>query len=101
MQCIPAGVIAIHFTLHGSPLPTNVPTDIGELVGRYGRVKLERTGEMGPDGVPQLRLVCVDRPLLEELARQPKVRDYLGDRLDATSFQIDPAFRGVLKQGLI
>ena len=36
--------------------------------------------------------------LLEELARQPKVRDYLGDRLDATSFLIEPAHRGVLKQ---
>jgi DNA excision repair protein ERCC-3 len=76
------------------PLPTNLPTDINELVSRYGRVKLEREGE-------SLRLVCADRPLLEELARQPKVRDYLGERLDATSFRVDPAFRGVLKQGLI
>src|SRR5437868_9936430 len=42
------------------PLPTNVPTDIGELVGRYGRVKLERYED-------KLRLVCPDRPLLEEL----------------------------------
>src|ERR1700690_4440073 len=50
------------------PLPTNLPTDIAETVGRYGRVRLERheTGD--------LRLVCGDRPLLEELARQPKVR---------------------------
>jgi DNA excision repair protein ERCC-3 len=76
------------------PLPTNLPTDIGELVGRYGRVKLERAGE-------NLRLVCDDRPLLEELARQPKVRDYLGERYDSISFLVDPAFRGVLKQGLI
>ena len=28
---------------------------------------------------------------MEELARQPKVREYLGERLDAQSFQIDPA----------
>jgi DNA excision repair protein ERCC-3 len=39
--------------------------------------------------------------LLEELARQPKVRDYLGERLDAASFLVEPQFRGVLKQGLI
>ncbi len=76
------------------PVPTNLPADIAELVARYGRVKLERID----DG---LRLVCADAPLLEELARQPKVRDYLGDRLDAQSFRIDPAHRGVLKQALV
>jgi DNA excision repair protein ERCC-3 len=76
------------------PLPTNLAADISELVGRYGRVKLERYGD-------KLRLVCGDRPLLEELARQPRVRDYLGDRVDATSFAVEPSFRGVLKQGLI
>src|SRR5438132_2739367 len=76
------------------PLPTNLQTDIGELVSRYGRVKLERDGS-------HMRLSCTDRPLLEELARQPKVRDYLGERIDATSFQIDPAFRGVITHGLI
>ncbi|HEV3261186.1 MAG TPA: DNA repair helicase XPB [Gemmataceae bacterium] len=76
------------------PLPNNLRTDIAELVGRYGRVRLERAGD-------KLRLVCQDRPLLEELARQPKVRDYLGERLDETSFVVEPAFRGVLKQGLI
>src|SRR5262249_26426131 len=41
------------------PLPTNLATDIGELVSRYGRVRLEKAGD-------QLRLVCDDRPLLEE-----------------------------------
>jgi DNA excision repair protein ERCC-3 len=76
------------------PLPTNLAADLGELVARYGRVKLEKAGE-------KLRLVCDDRPLLEELARQPKVREYLSERLDATSFLIEPAHRGVLKQGLI
>jgi DNA excision repair protein ERCC-3 len=76
------------------PLPANLPVDLAELAGRYGRVKLERDGE-------RLRLVCADGPLLEELSRQPKVRQYLGDRLDATSFAVEPAFRGVLKQALI
>jgi DNA excision repair protein ERCC-3 len=76
------------------PLPTNLATDIAELVSRYGRVKLERFED-------KLKLVCTDRPLLEELARQPRVRDYLGERLDATSFLVEPGFRGILKQGLI
>ena len=64
------------------PLPTNLATDIAELVGRYGRVRLERAGE-------NLRLVCEDRPLLEDLARQPKVREDLGERLDAMSRKHD------------
>jgi DNA excision repair protein ERCC-3 len=76
------------------PLPGNLATDIKELVGRYGRVRLERDGD-------KLRLACDDRPLLEELVRQPKVRAYLGERVDASSFEVDPGFRGVLKQALI
>jgi DNA excision repair protein ERCC-3 len=76
------------------PLPANLITDITELVSRYGRVRLERDGE-------RLRLVCTDRPLLEELARQPRVRDYLGERVAPEGFAVDPAFRGVLKQALI
>ena len=35
-------------------------------------------GQAGEAGGDKLRLVCADRPLLEELARQPKVREYLG-----------------------
>src|SRR3954451_23800785 len=45
------------------PLPPNLATDIRDMVGRYGRVRLRRVGG-------QLRLITDDRPLLEELARQ-------------------------------
>jgi DNA excision repair protein ERCC-3 len=76
------------------PLPGNLPRDMEELVSRYGRIRLEKHED-------KLRLVCADRPLLEELLRQPKVKQYLDSRLDATSFLIEPAFRGVLKQALI
>ena len=76
------------------PLPTSLPKDIQELVSRYGRVKLEKQGE-------HLRLICEDKPLLEELARQPKVKEYLGSRIDDTSFLINAAHRGVVKQALI
>ncbi len=85
------------------PLPSNLATDVADLVSRYGRVKLERmdgTPE-SPEAAPALRLVCRDAPLLEELARQPRVREYLGERLDAHTFRIDARFRGVLKQALI
>ncbi len=76
------------------PLPTSLAADIEETVARYGRVKLEKAGD-------KLRLVCKDRPLLEELVRQPKVREYLGERESPTAFLVEPAFRGVLKQALI
>jgi DNA excision repair protein ERCC-3 len=76
------------------PLPANLIADITDQVARYGRVRIERDGD-------RLRLVCADRPLLEELARQPKVRDYLGRRLGPDGFAVEPSFRGVLKQALI
>jgi DNA excision repair protein ERCC-3 len=76
------------------PLPGNLPTDVRELVSRYGRVRLRRI-----DGA--LRLTTEDRALLEELARQRAVCGYLGQRLDETSFAVDDANRGVLKQALI
>src|SRR5579872_4261231 len=83
------------------PLPSNLAPDITELVGRYGRVKIERADRTDESGATFLRLVCKDAPLLEELARQPKVRKYLKERLDAESFLVEPAHRGVLKQALI
>ncbi|HVS40549.1 MAG TPA: DNA repair helicase XPB [Gemmataceae bacterium] len=93
------------------PVPSNLAADLAEVVGRYGRVRLERmpplpslppqVGEGEGGGASALRLVCKDAVLLEELARQPKVRTYLGERIDASSFRIDPGFRGVLKQALI
>src|SRR5262249_18480030 len=76
------------------PLPTNLAADLAERRPRSGRARLGKAGD-------KLRLVCTDRPLLEELARQPKVRQYLGERVDASSFLVEPAFRGVLKQALI
>jgi DNA excision repair protein ERCC-3 len=76
------------------PLPGNLAADLAELVSRYGRVKLERDGE-------HLRLVCSDAALLEELARQPKLRQYLGERTGPDRFRVEPAHRGVVKQALI
>src|SRR6266571_4584803 len=48
------------------PLPGNLHKDIADTVSRYGRIRLEKHDD-------KLRLVCADRPLLEELLRQPKV----------------------------
>jgi DNA excision repair protein ERCC-3 len=76
------------------PIPQNLITDIRDLISRYGRVRLTKTDD-------QLILECSDAPLIEELARQKGVRDYLGERLDATHFRVEDRFRGVLKQALI
>jgi DNA excision repair protein ERCC-3 len=87
-------MIEVLTTYSKFPVPSNLPVDLRELVSRYGRVRLERV-----DGT--LRLITTDRALLEELARQKGVREYLGPRADDTSFQVDDLHRGVLKQGLI
>src|SRR5262245_22940940 len=68
-------------------VPANLSADITELVGRYGRVKLER------DGV-RLRLVCTDPPLREARARQPKLRPYLGERLAHEPVAVAAVVRG-------
>jgi DNA excision repair protein ERCC-3 len=77
------------------PIPANLPADIAETVSRYGRVRLERVD------ADTLKLVCADKPLLAELSRQKKLKEYLGAKLDETSFAVKPAYRGVLKQALI
>lgn len=76
------------------PIPANLEFDLAERVARYGRVKLVRD-----EG--KLRLVCNDRPLLEELARSKELRKYLVSPADETSFLLEEGFRGVVKQALI
>jgi DNA excision repair protein ERCC-3 len=64
-------------------------------------VRLERYDGSEGEGPAPLRMVCSDVPLLEELARQPRVRELLGRRLDRNSFLVEAAHRGVLKLALI
>jgi DNA excision repair protein ERCC-3 len=90
-----AEVLAVLQKYTKFPIPQNLPLDITETVARYGRVKLERVDEKS------LKLVCADKPLMAELSRQKKLKDYLGEKLDDVSFAVDPAYRGVLKQMLI
>ena len=60
-----------------------------------------RPGPAGRGDDGELRLISADRPLLEELARRKGLRDLLVRRIDETTFAIDDADRGVLKQQLI
>jgi DNA excision repair protein ERCC-3 len=75
-------------------LPENVRRDILELMGRYGRVRLEKDGE-------RLLLVADDDTLLTEISRQAILRPLLGERLDRFRYVVDPAQRGHLKQTLV
>ncbi|MEZ6141471.1 MAG: helicase-associated domain-containing protein [Zavarzinella sp.] len=77
------------------PLPANIPSDIIETVSRYGRIRLERLDDQS------LSMICEDLALLEEISRQPKVKEYLAEKLSATSYRIHAGHRGVLKLALI
>jgi DNA excision repair protein ERCC-3 len=78
------------------PIPPNVPIDIREMVGRYGKVRLIRDDE-----TDALRLECSDASLFAELARIKGVREYLGEKAGDRTYEVSDAFRGLLKQGLI
>ncbi|HMP58763.1 MAG TPA: DEAD/DEAH box helicase [Gemmatales bacterium] len=89
-----AAMIAVLETFAKFLLPGNLAKDLAEIVGRYGRVRLERA-EGG------LQLVCSDAALLAELARSRKVKEYLGPPLGPDRFFVAEAHRGVVKQALI
>jgi len=75
-------------------VPPNVEQEILDLAGRYGRVVITRDGDT-------LRCRCLDQVTAERLARDREVGRYLTDRTDTTTFRVDPAARGVLKQALV
>jgi DNA excision repair protein ERCC-3 len=76
------------------PVPQNVLTDIADLAGRWGRVRLRKQ-----DG--ELQLESEDAALLAEIARHKSVKPYLGEQLSPRVFKVPLQFRGVLKQALI
>jgi len=76
------------------PVPENVDQTVLDLAGRFGRVVITR--ENGT-----LRCTCGDELIAEFLSRDRKAGKYLADRIDDTSFRVDPGYRGVLKQALI
>jgi len=75
-------------------VPPSIEREVTDLAERYGRVVISRDGET-------LRCTCHDEATAERLARDRNVGRYLTDRIDGTSFHIDPATRGVLKQALV
>ncbi len=77
------------------PVPNNLPADLAETVSRYGRVKLTRRA----DG-ESLALTSPDGPLMAELSRNKKLKEYLGEKL-ADGYVVQAGHRGIVKQLLI
>ena len=77
------------------PIPQSVTVDIGETVGRYGRLVIERDD----DGV--LTLTASDPAVLAEISRAKKIGNLLFERRGDNSFVIQPWARGELKQELL
>ncbi|MDE2997760.1 MAG: DEAD/DEAH box helicase [Gemmatimonadota bacterium] len=74
-------------------IPQNVSVEIRETLGRYGRIRLERSGK-------DLILSADDPLLITEISRHKSVRPYLNSRIDARRLKVDLLYRGHLKQAL-
>ena len=77
------------------PIPQSVTVDIGETVGRYGRLVIER------DDHGVLTLTASDPAVLAEISRAKKIGNLLFERRGDNSFVIQPWARGELKQELL
>lgn len=75
-------------------VPPNIDQEVADLAARYGRVALSLDGQA-------LLCTCHDEVTAERLARDREVGQYLTERLDKTSFRVDPTARGLLKQALV
>ncbi|HEV7565081.1 MAG: xpbC [Leifsonia sp.] len=77
------------------PIPQTVTVDMGETVGRYGRLVIERNAE------GTLILRSSDLAVLTEIAGAKRIAPLLVERLDPESFVVAAWARGQLKQELV
>jgi DNA excision repair protein ERCC-3 len=80
-------------------VPRNVLKDVSDLHGRYGRLRLERAPAPGT-GLVLFAADPADAPVLEEVSRNPLVRDLLGPAAPG-GFSVDEVRRGEVKQALV
>ncbi len=76
-------------------LPPIIKTFIADHVHRYGRVKLVKSDNGA------LHLVVDDPAILIEMLQSEKVTPYIRNRISDREIEVDPHFRGYLKQALI
>ena len=78
------------------PVPQGVLAEVHDQMGRYGRLRLVRDFDSAG-----LALTSHEMPLLVEVARDKRVAELLGERLDANRFAVRLGDRGALKQALL
>ncbi|GFN32007.1 DNA repair helicase XPB [Paenibacillus xylaniclasticus] len=90
-------VIEILTRLSKYDLPRGLSTSLKRLMDRYGRLRLDRSGETG---VKHLSL-SGDEEIMRELDSEQSLQALLGYRLGNTQFQLSPDRRGAVKQELL
>jgi DNA excision repair protein ERCC-3 len=76
-------------------VPHALLVDVAETMARYGRLQLAM------DPLHGLVLRSIDRAVMEEVLRSPKVAPMIGERIDADTVAVHPSERGHLKQILL
>lgn len=79
------------------PVPENLLYEIRDYLERYGRIWLEES----EDTDSELLLRSRDELLILELARQPRLSDFIVGKLDSRTLRVAAGLRGHLKQVLI
>ncbi|MBD3406510.1 MAG: helicase [Candidatus Lokiarchaeota archaeon] len=94
MGMTPSDVISALEEYAKYPIPGNISREIIDYMSRYGMLSLYKEG-------PDLLLLCDNQDLAEEIGASKKVREFIIDRVDATTFRVDAKQRGFLKYALI
>ncbi len=74
-------------------VPPNVPVNVTEIMGRYGRLKLIAAGD-------RLHLVAEEAVLMTEVRHLKTVHLLLAEPVDDRTSALDPGRRGEIKQAL-
>ncbi len=88
-------VLDVLLTHSRYPVPHSLLVDIADVMGRYGRLRLE------DDPTHGLVLRTDDGPVLEEVLHAKRTREMLGPRLDDSTVSVPGSERGRLKQALL
>ncbi len=78
------------------PVPPSVLAEVGDQMGRYGRLVIVRDFDSGG-----LAITTAEPAILEEVVREKSVAELVGERLDGNRFAVRLGDRGALKQALL
>jgi DNA excision repair protein ERCC-3 len=92
----PGDVAAVVTGLAKYPVPGLVLNEIHDQMSRYGRLRIVRDHDTGG-----LALTSREPALLEEVIRDRRVAELVGERFDADRFALRLGDRGAVKQALI